>query len=253
LSCSYNSEVNEVKTSQELVKTKILDVRVGATWEKVSFSASLHTQKTVTTITGKESKFTFAKGMCVIYRATIGFWSGGFELADNFRGMVTNGLAQQLDNDELYYQFIDLFGTHIIGQMDAGAKTVVQSEFTKENWAKTTESQRKIGAEASFGVFTGSVSSETQKKNAQAFEQQRSSYQNHVIGALPTDTGGDFYAWAERADKDPVPVKYSLTQISDIFDFRFFPDVSNIKAVKTKLESILKQYCAHRKGCKPNW
>lgn len=255
LSCSYNSEVTQVTTSQELSKSKQLDVKVGVNWEKVSFSASLDTKKTVTTITNKQSKYTFAKGLCIIYRATIGIWSGfPFEVSDNFKGMVINGLADNLDDDDLYFQFLDLFGTHVIVSMDAGAKTVIQSEFTKEAWSKTTETSRAIGADASFAGFTGSFKTEEQRKNAASFDQERTSYENHVIGALPTDTSGDFSQWAAKTSDDPVPVKYTLMQISDLLTKQYFPQVPQIYAIKTKLDGILKRYCSeHKTGCTPLW
>jgi len=103
-----------------------------------------------------------------------------------------------------------------------GARYGYLSSLTKDEWTKLQSNGIKVGAAASFSYagFGGGVKAGTavEKEQAEAFSKAKNGSKTFSLGKSPPANGGDNTAWARDAETEPMPIKYSLKPISDLFD-----------------------------------
>ena len=116
---------------------------------------------------------------------------------------------------------------------------------TKYSWLRS----QKISVEvqASYpGTFSigGGFSMDSEQRSAFHNIQKSVGIRTITVGAAPP-SNGDAMTWASSVQENPVPIKYTLTSIHNLFTERYskhLPDV-NLDVVRAMIKNASQNYC----------
>ena len=141
--------------------------------------------------------------------------------------------APTASNGSSYWEyFVAQFGTHVATAVQMGGKYGQRSEFTSENYQEMQSENVEVNFAAGYSamVAAGMVNAMTdaQVQMAQQFTQS-STYQYvfSVGGRPPAD--GQASTWAANSTIDPMPLSYTLQEISSLLTPIYFPQDEDIK------------------------
>ncbi len=156
-------------------------------------------------------------------------------------------------NPNIYWNFINHFGTHYIFEANMGSRMgAISKTSTKQVERMMTN---RVGFERSIGIQDVlEVTSKLSNKNVVAsnFLKQMEDVKAFSIGAKP-DIKLDPRAWAQHAIEEPMPITYKAKPIMDVFNE--FGDISfNLKKqlldtntdfefVRRNLQQAYDNYC----------
>ena len=201
------------------------------------FSASAD-YKSVSSGTTKDKKVIItSKAECSIYDGqlqtfALPFFSKGF-----LAGVDT--LSATYDK-ESYSKFIEAFGTHYVSKIKMGARFGYYSIISENGWTTLTDKSLKVENAASLSGWgvSGSEHSMTddEKKQAKEFDDSKESTKTFVLGSYPPSSGKS-EDWAQQTLEDePMPIKYTLNSLNDLFTSKNFKDQKNIDVIKSNIE-----------------
>ena len=245
--CSFDFSTSAITGTASYSQSLSVDAAVqGGGWG-AHFSASVDYQHVSEITSGQEDRLYSSKAQCTVYEATIAYNTA--ELTKDFVDSVKRLTANSSDPDtSLQYQnFINLYGTHFVYSMRMGGRYGYQSEITNMNSMELTTHGFDVKAAAGYsGLFSVSASAgtEEQKKQAEAFNSARSRVTEFFVGGGPPGNDGwTKYDWQKTVEEDPLPLKYKLVRIENMFTDYYFPDDNDIDAKRDILKEALLEYC----------
>lgn len=148
-------------------------------------------------------------------------YTGGIDAyaPPSFTGNFQAGLSQlpaEYGDGELYFDFIDVFGTHLVASATMGARFGFNSYLDEESSKKIEETGIKLAVAARYeGIVKvgGSVSDENTRKATEEFSKSSQHTGIITLGAKPTST--DEVEWAKQVIEEPMPIRYTLRKICD--------------------------------------
>lgn len=106
-------------------------------------------------------------------------------------------------------------------------------------------------AKARFAMFFGDKSTDWDRYVEQVKYSQHVSNESselYIGGHPPRD--GDVRTWVENVMSNPMPVRYSVIELTELFDkIEIFSIRSNLAKVKKSFVTAITDYC-HKLGCK---
>ena len=242
-SCSFifsSSIINDLRSYTDSLKTHV-DTDFTKWGASFSASADYHELKQRTEY--GEYIFVSSEAECQAYGASIR--DADSRLSEDFIFDVAHLPTTNSSLDE-YLEFIRMRGTHIVTSLIMGGRFGVRSEFSTENYGYLSSGRTNIKATAGYSGYTligGSLPSEV-KNQTQIFNDRRKGYDVYLAGYAPSvDKNGTAFEWARVVNESPLPLSYSLKELSQYLTPRYFPSDTKIATKKMLLENATREYC----------
>ena len=248
-SCSFSFVTSTISNSANLSTSLSEDASVEGKGWGASFSASVGYKNVHETTSHSESRFYSTKAQCMVYSASINYNTA--MLSNDFVNSVSNlSFVNSTSNETIsqYLNFINQYGTHFVYSMRMGGRYGYRSEVSNSKSMELTSQGLNVKVAAGYsGLKTVSANAVTddQEKQAQEFEEARSSVQEFFVGGGPPIGSGNWTAksWAATVEKNPLPITYTIVHIENLLTSDYFPRDTNIAAKKAILLDTLKLYC----------
>ena len=209
------------------------------------FSASASYKQSVSQMSSGEFLFIISQAQCQYYFSKLdatdpppfhpGFVSWAKKLA-----------SSDASQDDLV-QFIEYFGTHFVSEVTFGARFTKQHKVSQTKYKELREKSISVEAQASYsGLFSvgGGFSMDSEQRSAASNFQKSVETSTITVGAAPP-SNGDAMTWASSVKENPVPTKYSLSPVYDLFTERYAENLPGIdlNAMRERLMNTSRNYC----------
>ena len=210
------------------------------------FSASGSYKRDVAEMSSREYVRIISSAQCQYYRSNIDFtrpppFDPGFL-------QWANKLADPSATDGDVLQFIKYYGTHFFSDVTFGAKFIQSHKISQTSLATLEKESTSVEVQASYSGMVsigGGFSMENEQKNAATKFTKNVQTTTITIGSAPP-SNGDAMTWAASVQSNPVPTKYALMGIENLFTDHFTRHLSpNVKydGLKKKLAGAAYKYC----------
>ena len=249
VSCDVSFKSDIVKTTAEFHDALSVSANLQGGGFGFEFSASVSYQKSTSDMASREYVYIISKAQCTSYFSRLEvsnpppFHAGFLKLAKVLGNAQAS--AQQITRD--VNKFIETYGTHYLDEVTFG------SSYTQEHRMNTstfdTLSKKSIGvaAHASYsGLISigGGFSFDSDQQEAASKFSKSVETSTVTVGSAPP-SNGDALTWASVSKENPVPIRYSLKQIADLFTDKIFDIDSDINysLVYTRLQNAPTKSC----------
>lgn len=249
VSCDVSFTSSVIKTTREYESELSVSAHVSGGGFGVQFSASAGYNEAKSEISKGETSFVISTAKCNYYTSKLRY-DGAIKFDSSFLRWVEK--LNQTDDDEGFFAFFEMYGTHYPIKMTFGAR------FTYENHIKTSELTKMESSGVNVAVsasYSGSVSvgggfnmDSKSRKQASDFS-QKAETRIITVGAAPP-SNGDATTWASTVQQNPVPTEYDLDEIENLFSEQFMGELNidfvkiqnHLKALKMRYwESVKRQ------------
>ena len=249
VSCDVSFKSDIVKTTAEFHNSLSVSANLQGGGFGFEFSASASYQKSTKDLASREYVYIISKAQCTSYFSRLEvsdpppFHAGFLELAK----VLGNDQAsdQQVTRD--VNKFIETYGTHYLDEVTFGSSYT--QEHRMESGSFDTLSNEKIGVavQASYSGMVsvgGGLSLDSEQQEAASKFSKSVETSTVTVGSAPP-SNGDALTWASVSKENPVPIRYSLKPIADLFTDKFFDSDSDINyvLVHTRLQNAPKLSC----------
>ncbi|KAK7500479.1 hypothetical protein BaRGS_00008386 [Batillaria attramentaria] len=244
---SFTSEV--IKSSREFSRSMKARASVSGGGWGVSFSASAGYQEASSVVSSGEYVLIISKANCDYY-----FMKLLPEYTPPFHPVfVKRVIKLNNSNDENdFIDFFDKFGTHFVNEVKFGASFTYEHKMSRSNYETMSSSGFDVSVAASYsGLFSvsGEASYSEEQKQAAADFNSKVTTKTITIGSPPPENG-DALTWASSVMQNPLPVRYDLTSIEELFSETFMgPDSVmgslgiDYRKIKTMITATKRLYC----------
>ena len=156
-------------------------------------------------------------------------------------------LSNSNGNNDAVFEFIKYYGTRNLSEVTFGARFMKNHKMsqTKYSWLRSQKISVEVQASYS-GTFSigGGFSMDSEQRSAFHNIQKSVGIRTITVGAAPP-SNGDAMTWASSVQENPVPIKYTLTPIHNLFTERYskhLPDV-NLDVVRAMIKNASQNYC----------
>ena len=156
-------------------------------------------------------------------------------------------LASSDASEDDLAQFIEYFGTHYPSEVTFGARFMKEHKVNKTKYEKLKDKGVSVKAQASYsGIVSvgGGFSLDSEQRSAASTFQKSVETSTITVGAAPP-SNGDAMTWASSVKENPVPTKYSLSSVYDLFTERYAENLPGIdlNAMRERLRNTSRNYC----------
>ena len=248
---SFSSEV--VETKYEFSKSLAVSASVNGDGWGVSFSASAGYKESSSVVSTGESVFILSRAGCNYYYMRL--------LEDDappFHPVFLKWIIKlnTTDQETVYIEFFEKYGTHFLKEVKFGASFTYEHKMSASDYKTERENGVNVAVSASYsGLFSvgGGFSLDSSQREAASKFQKKVETRTITIGAAPP-SNGDALTWASTVKESPVPVRYDLASIEELFTNTFM-DSPQMRKFHIDYESISKhivhtksKYCEVLKG-----
>ena len=254
ISCVTSFTSNTIQDQHELTQSLSVSAQVeGGGWG-AKFSASGEYKRKSSEVGTKEAVYINSEAKCDYYLSMIDEMQPP-SLSKSFLIM-----ARSIKSEKDVFELFDYYGTHYLKQVTFGARFVYENRMSKSNFNSLSESAYSITASASYAGLVrveGSASlSAAEQKQAKAF-QEKVETSTISVGAPPPPNGGTS-KWASEVKENPVPTKYTMAGIEELFTKKFMEGSGvDYNTIHNLVNQSKAKYCEHLKNngvvdsCKP--
>eukprot|EP00794_Sanderia_malayensis_P019571 gene19571-21502_t len=235
---SFTSQV--IRETRQISQALSVSAQVSGGGWGVSFSASAEYKKQSSAMSSLDSIFIYSQAKCDYY----------FAMLDEIRPPALTPsfiqFARAIKGENDVYKLFDYFGTHFMTHVTFGAKFVYQHKMSKTQLKTASSSSLSISAQASYsGLFSLSGGFSMSKSQQQAAESFQSKVETSTISiGAPPPANGDTMTWASTVKDSPVPTRYKLSPIDDLFTPKYMADTGvDLKAISTLIKKTKTKYC----------
>lgn len=186
-----------------------------------------------------------ASAKCSVYKVSIQT-SNAPQVTRNFANAVS-ALPRVYSNETAaqFFEFLDEWGSHAVMAAEMGGMWGYRSEFKSSSYSSMVKSGTsvKMGASASFLVDASvEVKTDQEKQAAESFKNARKDVSIFNIGGKYS---ADSSEWIANVKTEPMPIKSSLKDISDLMDSKYMQgcNAESLAAARQSFKSALKDYC----------
>lgn len=254
--CSYSGDVfsyfSEIDFFNSLSSSVHFESLYEGLFAKGAFSMSSDYKRVSLDIEQNYQVFFVTKAVCTVYTASLQKYSG-IKLTKNFLSAILELLEKDQNDKQSFFKFYNEFGTNYFTKAVFGAKTLIESRFSREIYDSLMSESFPFSsaAKASFNSFTGSSSIMTANDFilANIYNSNRKAVIQISIGSSPS-TDGKWLTWASLVNRSPIPIEYNLEFIYELVDKKFIPGVDENLLIKLreKMKAYLQDYCFYISG-----
>jgi hypothetical protein len=215
-----------------------------------SFKASRQYKSTSSSISSGNNVYIISTAKCEFYFSKIKVTKLP-DFSSNFIYWVNRLNAS--NETEVYMNFFDYFGTHFLKQVTFGASYTFQHKMSSQSYKDALSKGIDIESSASysgrFSLSGGFTLEESEQQLASNFNKLVMT--KTITKGAPPPANGDAMTWASTIKDNPVPIKYTLTPIANLFTARHMASLNvNFEQISENLKNYLHDYCKYlqRKG-----
>ena len=217
VSCKTSFSSSAVVSSKQYSESLEKTVDVGVNWNGLFFGASFDYKKKTTVLDSGSSVYILSGAECNSY-----FSKMNTEQPPKITGDFINA-AKDLKTLNDTYDFFREYGTHYLRYTTFGARYIYENEMDKDEFLKESLSSVSIEARATlasmFSIFGGAGMSESNKNLALDFQSKVETLTISIGAAPPED--GKTLTWASTVKKNPIPIRFQMESIEDLFTPKF--------------------------------
>ena len=229
-------------SSETTTNTKQLDKSLSASTQAsgggwgVQFSASAGYQKASSQLSSGKGILIISSAHCIYYTASLNMVDPPlFESSFlHFASELENGTSDKMQ------EFLDYYGTHFLMEITFGAKYSYVHEMSSSNYLSMLDQGIDVSVSASYSgmISAGGGFGLTSKQVNQASEFSEKVKTTTASVGAPPPSNGDALTWASTVKENPLPVRYKLSSIEELFTDRFMKDQVrfNYSRVKENIE-----------------
>jgi len=246
ISCKTSFSSSTIETTSKLSKSLSTSANVEFGIPVVfSFKASQQYKSTSSSISSGENVYIISTAKCEYYYSKLKVTQLPDFSSDFFYWMNRLNASNET---EVYMNFFDYFGTHFFKQVTFGASYIYEHKMSSKSYKNELSKGINIEISASYsGEFSLSGGFALDKS-----EQQSASNFNKLVTTktitkgAPPPANGDAMTWASTIKNNPVPVKYTLTPISNLFTARHMASLNvNFEQISKNLNIFSHDYCKY--------
>ena len=242
VSCVTSFSSSIIQDQYQLTKSLSASASVSGGGWGASFAASADYKKKSSEVSSKEAVYVNSKAECDYYMSMIDEMQPP-SLSKSFL-MMARTIKKQSD----VFKLLDYYGTHYLKQVTFGARLVYENKMTKSSFKTFSESSYSVTASAGYsGIVrvegSGSLS-KAEKTQASLF---RSSVETSTISVgAPPPPDGSTNRWASAVKENPVPTKFYMADIQDLFTQKFMGGSGfDYEAAYQLISNSKKAYCEY--------
>ena len=224
--CTFEFSSNSVRSIASYFLSLKMDVEASFGAYGASFSGSTDYNVVLKNTAAQKSRYVKSQAVCENYQAVL---QSGAKLDEGFKIAVKN-----LDNSDLdgYLEFIRGYGTHYLAGVTMGGRFGFQSEFETNNYMNMLSIGLDVKVAAGYSGridIEASTATDIQIQMTHEFNSHRKIYKIYQVGGKPpSDPSGMALAWAQTVKNYPLPIRYRLREIAELFTRSNFANDSNI-------------------------
>ena len=235
---SFTSKV--IQDSSQFSKALSVSAEISGGGWGVSFSASTDFKKKTSEMSSQETVYILSTAKCDYYFAILDEVQPP-SLSESFIKK-----ARMLVTEKDIFEFFEYYGTHFVKYILFGAKFIYEHKMSKRSFKKESSDSLSVSAKASYsGLFSmsgGFGMTQEQRSAAQSFQKQ---VETSIISiGAPPPANGDTLTWASQVKDTPVPVKYTLVSIEDLFSEKYMKDTGiNYADLGQRIKDAKSKFC----------
>ena len=235
-----------IQTRYEFSKSLSTSADVSGGGWGLSFSASAGYKQASSTISTGEYAYILSTASCTYYFSKL-IKNEPPPLHHSFVDWIRR-LGENVNDDDLYIDFFDAYGTHIPSQVKFGARYTQENKIESKKLETMAEEGVNVAVAASYsGMFSaggGFSMDQSQRESASNF--QKNVEKKTITVGAPPPPSGDAQKWASMVQDSPVPVSYDLVSIEEIFTETYMGGLEvDYEQIRKKIGSddMKQKYC----------
>lgn len=247
VSCSVSFSSTVVQNMFQLSKSLSTSASVSGGGWGTSFSASVGYKHSSSQISTGESVFIISEAKCMYYFSKF-LVEKPPPFSDSFLSWVYR--LNNSDIEKEHYAFFDAFGTHFPTYVVFGSRFTYQYKMSSSKFRSERESGVNVAIEASYsGLFSAGGGFNMDSSQQSAAEQFSKSVETQVITVgAPPPANSDAMTWASNVKDSPVPMKYTLKPIVNLFSRNYMEALNvDFSAIAKRLKKFQYTYCNYLK------
>ena len=238
LACSFAFSSCGIKEVASYFQSLKVDVDASYSGFGASFSGSANYNEVEKNMASRETQYVSSYAYCEVYLAAL---EPGAVISEGFK-LAVQSLPSENPNLE-YLDFIRAYGTHYIASVRMGGRYGFQSKFETNKYMSMLSNGLDVSAAAGYSAaqeINAAIATKTQMDQIKEFNSARQSYSIYQVGGQPPK--GTAMDWAHTVKDDPLPVRYRLVEIANLFTADNFND-TKINDKQILLKNAIMQYC----------
>eukprot|EP00112_Aurelia_sp_Birch-Aquarium-sp1_P022745 Seg652.2 transcript_id=Seg652.2/GoldUCD/mRNA.D3Y31 product="hypothetical protein" protein_id=Seg652.2/GoldUCD/D3Y31 len=240
VSCVASFSSNIVKDTYELTKAIEASVEVSGGGFWVEFSASTEFKHMSSVVSSRQFVYVNSQARCDYYLSTLDVVQPP-PLDPSFI-IIAKAIQTQKD----VFDFLDLYGTHFLKQVTFGARFVFEDKMKTSDFQTMEQNSVDVKASASYAglMRIGGSAHLSYDERVKATEYRKYVETSVVsVGAVPSPNGGHL-VWASKVKENPIPTKYKLAEIDDLFTANYMEGTGiDYTTISQLIKSSKSAYC----------
>ncbi|XP_053399522.1 uncharacterized protein LOC123557204 isoform X2 [Mercenaria mercenaria] len=216
VSCVASFSSTVIETKEELVKTLSTMAEFSLGSAKAEFSTSFGYKKTTSSLAQGNSVFIVSSAHCDYYfvkirKETPPTFDDGF--------LIWLSKLDITDTNTTYLEFLDRYGTHFITEATFGARFSNEYKMKSDYYQSVKDTKYSASVRASYSgkkSIGAGFNLETGQREAASEFTENVETRTITVGAAPP-SNGDALTWASEVQQNPVPSRYTLEPIENLF------------------------------------
>lgn len=239
----YSSSSDYQNSLKNLAK---ISTNVDAIKASAQFTASTEFKSISKTIINQQQVLFETGGQCQVYELEMQTYDGRLNLTQEFKNTINLAYSGVLP----WQYVIDSYGTHYVANTVLGGRSYLKYSMSSLDKYSLESSgiDISITAAAKYKKISGSASNEYQSQitNINKFNQVVKNQETYTVGGNFT---GDFNKWTTTVRNYPIPIKYTLYDLTQLINSFFFPELSvNVRNnITASLNNAINNYCENNK------
>lgn len=239
---SFTSDV--IRDTYQLTKSLDASAEVSGGGWGAEFSASAQYKQKSNSVQSKESVYINSVAKCDYY----------LSIMDDMRPPPLDKSfimkAKTLKTNDDVFKFFEYYGTHYLKTVTFGARLIFESKMKKSDYSSMKSKSVNVAISGSYsGIVrvSGKASLNTDEQSQASNFRQKTETKTISVGAAPP-ADGKTETWASEVKETPVPTKYKMASIEELFTKKFMGDfMNNTETLHKLIVEGRKSYCRHLK------
>ena len=244
VSCDVSFKSDIVKSKADFHKSLSASANIKGGGFGFEFSASASYQKSSSEMSSGEYVYIISKAQCTSYFSRIDF-ANPPPFDDGFLESAKELIEPDSTSKELT-DFLDIYGTHFVSEITFGSSYTQEHKMSSEKFAEKNDEKFSVEVQAGYsGAFSvgGGFSLDSEQQQAASNFAKSVETTTVTVGSAPP-SNGDAMTWASVSKENPVPIKYGLRPIADLFTAKFHKNGGiDHAAIRRKLRNASQKSC----------
>ncbi|XP_045197727.2 uncharacterized protein LOC123552271 [Mercenaria mercenaria] len=244
---SFSSQV--VQTKYEFANSLSVSASVSGGGWGASFSASAGYKESSSEISTGESVYIISSASCNYYFSKLVKRSPP-PFDPVFLSWIQRLNTKGTKAKKIYLEFFDTYGTHFATEVTFGARFTYEHKMSSKKYETQSEQGVNVAVQASYsGLFSvgGGFSMDSSQKEAASDFSKSVETKTITVGAAPP-ANGDAMTWASTVKNSPVPSKYKLSSMEELFTETYIDSAKlnvNLTLISQNIRKFKYEYCKH--------